>query len=136
MVKFTIIKSMSQAERRLSDQRCKHYIPIVGDSMHKNLGSRWYWAFLFCICNCAQAATKTTLGDIANNILEVELATNSFLQFIFVTSGVGLIASSLYHFKLWWKNRQHRPISRPILFLLFGLGLIILVYIPMPLGKY
>lgn len=73
---------------------------------------------------------STNLGDVANNILEVELAANSFIQFIFVTTGIGLIAASIYHFKLWNQNRLHRPFSRPVLFLIFGIILIGLVYIP------
>lgn len=83
----------------------------------------------------AYAPTKPSLGDIAENIVGVELATHSFLKFLFVTCGVGLIASSMYHFKLWTQNRQHRPFSRPLLFLIFGLALIALVYIPVPLPK-
>ena len=98
-------------------------------------------AFWLCICTKiyaygAYATTpKADLGDIASNIVEVELVANSFIQFVFVTSGLGLIASSIYHFKLWSQNRQHRPFSRPLLFLIFGLALIGLVYIPMPISK-
>jgi len=83
----------------------------------------------------AYGPPKSSLGDIADNIVDVELATHSFLKFLFLTSGIGLIASSMYHFKLWRQNRQHRPFSRPLLFLIFGLGLIALVYIPVPLPK-
>lgn len=83
----------------------------------------------------AYGPAKSSLGDIADNIVDVELATHSFLKFLLLASGIGLIASSVYHFKLWTQNRQHRPFSRPLLFLIFGLGLIALVYIPMALPK-
>ncbi len=79
------------------------------------------------------SAPKANLGDVASNIVGVELVAHSFLRFLFMTCGVGLIASSVYHFKLWTQNRQHRPFSRPLLFLIFGLALIALVYIPVPI---
>lgn len=104
----------------------------------------WLTSVLFCLFTVCTStvvyaytytAPKKDLGDIANNIVEVELIANSFLQFIFITSGIGLIAASIYHFKLWTQNRQHRPFSRPLFFLIFGLSCIALVFIPMHLPK-
>lgn len=76
-------------------------------------------------------APKKNIGDLAESVVGVELVVNSFVQFLFTTAGIGLVFASVYHFKLWNQNRLHRPFSRPVLFLVFGLALIGLVYIPM-----
>lgn len=78
---------------------------------------------------------KQSIGDLAEGVVGVELIVHSFIRFLFVTAGIGLIFASIYHFKLWSQNRLHRPFSRPLLFLIFGIALIGLVFIPMFLPK-
>jgi len=81
------------------------------------------------------APAKKNIGDLAEGVVGVELVVHSFIRFLFVTAGIGLIFASLYHFKLWSQNRIHRPFSRPLFFLIFGIALIGLVYIPMFVPK-
>ncbi len=103
---------------------------------------RWLTPFSLCLLFIyanAYAYTytpaKKNIGDLAEGVVGVELVVYSFVRFLFVTAGIGLIFASLYHFKLWSQNRHHRPFSRPLLFLIFGIALIGLVCIPMFLPK-
>ena len=71
------------------------------------------------------------LGRVAQNVVGVEQAAQSFLQFLCVVTGIGLLLGSLVQFKSHRKNPVSTRLSKPIAMVLLGLALTFIAFIPM-----
>lgn len=71
------------------------------------------------------------LSRVAQNVVGLEQAAQSFLQFLCVVTGTGLLIGSFIHFKSYRKNPISTRLSKPITMLLLGLALALIAFIPM-----
>lgn len=79
----------------------------------------------------APSSRGSSLGDVAGNMFSLVKETQSFLQFLCLASGVGLLMASAWAFKSYWYNPVSTRFSKPMTMLILGLALIVLSFIPM-----
>lgn len=79
----------------------------------------------------APSARSNSLGDVAGNMFGLVKETQSFLQFLCLASGVGLLMASAWAFKSYWYNPVSTRFSKPMTMLILGVSLIVLSLIPM-----
>lgn len=81
----------------------------------------------------ALAYSRGTVNHgVASNLLDFERTVQGFIQFIALVTGVALLLFSLSAFKSHRKNPVNVRLSKPISMVIFGIALIILSFIPMP----
>jgi len=84
----------------------------------------------------AMAAYSPSGGGVVHNLLDFEQSVQGFMQFIVLVTGAALVLSSIGMFVSHWKNPGNVRLSKPIALVVFGIALIVLSFVPMPVGKY
>lgn len=75
-----------------------------------------------------------SLGGVAHNLLDAERSLQSFIQFVCLMTGVGLLIASIGMFKKHWQNPAEVALSRPVAMVILGVALVVLAFIPMPVN--